>query len=247
MAEQKLGELIDLLTNKKQSYRTMKSLIESRLAIHDINNTCQIIEGELIKLKLAKLEMMRKLNSAVKEFDDDLKETEAVFNVGKASPYARDVVAPTINVEIGYGIPIPAQLYRSVDQVPDMTYGAVNLGGQTMIIYKYTRDAYVSCTAFMISDFSNNQTICCINGKNCAFGKTCRYYHDPAVWLDSKHTQRFQKTYMLKNCQFFGHSAYFADQVGKLTFNQLRTLGRYCSIMNLLIKVCLDVRNRRGR
>jgi hypothetical protein len=120
-----------------------------------------------------------------------------------------------------------------------MNYGAILQLGKPLVLFRYSSKDFISITACHVMDFNNTndnyRTICCSNFSECNFGVNCKYFHDPILWPDSDHVQRFMRTSMIKKCPYFGHAPLFSEHSKMLSFDQLRTLARYCSTMNLLI------------
>ena len=117
-----------------------------------------------------------------------------------------------------------------------MSYGAVIIDDNPIIVFNYGNGNYVSCTSIIVNDMcvnNNYRTICCSN-KNCQYGQKCRFYHDPIIIHNSTHIQRFYKNAIIKFNPYFGDSMDYIHQKN-ITFEDLRSLARYCAIMNMLI------------
>lgn len=208
----------------------------------------KMLELEMSNLAQLKIRTMAKLASKVADIKPALETAEQQFMI-KYSPPAiqvpRTIRDPTmIQVDIGNNIFATATLYASPDQIPIMSYGAVMVNHAPLVIYKFGAQEFVSCTASQVADFSgptdNFRTICCGNSTTCEYGAGCKYFHDPLVWPEAHHVQRFIRTNMVKKCPYFGHLSLFNEQIKQLNFENLRTLARYCAIMNLMISIVVN-------
>lgn len=137
---------------------------------------------------------------------------------------------------IGDNITVEVPVFANKGDIPPMSYGWSIADG--LLLYRFRND-WVSCTASVIGETTNHaniKTICCINGENCSYGVSCKYFHDPLFQRNSCHIQKFPKNpILIKKCPNFGNSTSFQSQISTLKFEDLRTLARYCVYMNLLI------------
>jgi hypothetical protein len=221
----------------------MKSLKSLACAI---DKTMHVLNVEISNLGQLRLATLAKIAASVDEFKPALRAAEEKFLTRYAtSPIVGMVpVEPTVlEINIGNGVIFKTTLYLKREHIPVLGYGAVMnpRDSRAMVLFRYNQRDFVSCSAFQIIDFSNHmdnyRTVCCGNTGSCEYGSACKYYHDPAVWPDSDHTQRFMRTMMVKKCPMFGDSDLIADQRDALTFDSLRTLARYCANMMLLISL----------
>lgn len=251
-----INKIISSLTQDRdiESLEDAKTLKSTLFVVDRVLN---VMEHEMSSIKLLKLRTMSRLSEKVQSVKADLQKIEAEFiDVYAAPASARptadnvttkpDTEPKTISVDIGGGIIFETALYRSVEDAPTLTYCAVMKDSRPLVIYKYSDQDVVSCTACQVTDYqtvggyidqSGFRTVCCGNSTMCEYGASCKYFHDPLLWPRSDHVQRFVRTNMVKKCPYFGHVSMFQDQIRSLNFDNVRTLARYCAVMNLLVTI----------
>jgi hypothetical protein len=144
-----------------------------------------------------------------------------------------------IDVDLGGGVVFRTRLYKSRDEIPQLAYGAIIHNYKPYVVMRLGETEFVSCTGSQIIDFqsdNNQHSISCISGTGCKWGKDCKYFHDP-IESASDQIQKFNKTYMVKNCPYFGHINSFNEQSKQLKFDNVKTLARYSAYMLLLINI----------
>jgi hypothetical protein len=211
--------------------------------LHMTERIISILDNELTNLSQLKLKTMSKLSEKVQEIKPILEHAEQQFMIKYSNSQPKLIKQPTfvnkIDIDIGNGIIIPSQLFAKKENIPIMSYGSIIQNGRPLVVFRYSQNNYVSCTASQISDFNNItdnfRTICCVNNQNCEYGQNCKYFHDPLVWPETNHIQKFMKTSMIKKCAYFGHAPFFNEHKKILTFEQAKTLARYCAYMMLLL------------
>lgn len=208
-----------------------------------VDKVLKSLAAEIGNLEQLKIKTLAKLAVKVDSMRPILEESEKKFMIKFICKPARELVPkhPMIQVNVGGGVTVPSYLYHDKMAVPIMSYGAIMLRNEPVIVYRFSKIDFVSCTGCQIMDFNgptdNYRTICCGNSKTCEYNSNCKYYHDPLIWPDSDHTQRFIRTNLVKKNPYFGSTDLLSEQMGTLTFENLRTLARYCAVMSLLITV----------
>lgn len=203
-----------------------------------IDRVLDMLNAETCALQQLKLRTLKRMDTCVDTVRAQLEAAERQFMVQyvpePSSPHMR-----TIPVQIA-GMTHTCAVYGDKRDVPVLSYGVIMLG-EPVIVFRYSERDWVSVTACHVMDgatFDQNiHTVCCGNGATCEYGVACRYYHDPVEWPESTHVQRFHRTHMVKRCPQFGNAPDFCDQAATLTFDQLRTLARYCAVQMLLIHI----------
>jgi hypothetical protein len=239
-----ITQIIKTITSKNVD--NIDDCKQLKCLLHVTERVINILDNELTNLAQLKLKTMSKLSNKIEEIKPILEHAEQQFMIKYApqpqSQNAKLIKQPTINtidVDIGNGIIIPSHLYTKKEGIPIMNYGSIMQNGRPLVIFRYSQNNYVSCTASQISDFNNIsdnfRTICCVNNQNCEYGQNCKYFHDPLIWPETNHIQKFMKTNMIKKCAYFGHAPFFNDHKKILNFEQAKTLARYCAYMMLLL------------
>lgn len=132
-------------------------------------------------------------------------------------------------------------IYQDVSRIPVMSYGLVQINGVRTLVFRYGETSVVSCSGLTIADSGDNQrTLSCTNTDRCEYGDQCRYFHDPLLWSRSRHVQRAPKTSIIKGYPQFGDDLLVADQVSELSFENVRSFGRYLAIMMLFVSRVAD-------
>lgn len=205
-----------------------------------VDRVLDILENEVGRLQQLKLRSLAKLSTKLETIKPQLEAAEAKFLIKyqQKEIIERPITKPQIIIDIA-GLLFTSLLYNSKMDIPILGYGAIMLRSQPQMVFRYSENDFVSVSAIFVTEYSqdNTHTICCGNGLSCEYGDDCRYYHDPMEWPDSQHQQRFSRTNMVKKCPMFGHSENFVDQANQLTFENLRTLARYCAVQTLLIHI----------
>lgn len=211
-----------------------------------IDKVLEVLDTETCALQQLKLRTLKKMDARVATVRPALEAAEARFmaKYTRPPPVPRPLgqmpafVMKTIPVNMA-GLTYACPLYREKNEIPVMSYGAVMLRSAPMVVFRYSQHDYVSVTACHVTDnssmYDNVHTVCCGNGPTCEYGANCRYFHDPVEWPESTHVQKFQRTTMVKRCPQFGNAADFVEHASQLTFDQLRTLARYCAVQALLV------------
>lgn len=168
------------------------------------------------------------------------------FGVGLIARDTRQPVAAAANitVDIGAGIMVKTQLYASRALIPVMRYGAISVADRPLVVFRYGKNTFVSCTSINVVDHysmrdENFRTIYCLNGTRCAYGNSCKYYHDPLVWPDSTHVQKFPRNTIMKNNSTFGDAEKFHDHSPSI--ESLQAFSRYLAIMMILVQYKISV------
>jgi len=243
--------------NEQLSYitNTLKLLTSKDLNnINDIKHLGYIIKvsdkisglltNHLNQIEQLSLKATAKLASKIDDMKPILVQMEEKFKI-KYSKVTNENIPPVfeekkqILVNIGSSIVIPSTLYVVKELIPIMQYGTVLQDGTPIMLFNYGNGHFVSITSSQIIEYGghidNYHTICCANPRVCEFKNHCKFFHDPLLCPDSQHTQRFMKTPLVKKAPNFGNANSFIEHLHTLNFDNLRTLGRYCSYMNLLI------------
>lgn len=217
----------------------MQSLNEAKCVkskLTQVNAKILELKNEVRQLELEKITLTKKLSGFVKEYKEELQILQDKFNITHKTT---DPMKPNkVIVDIGYNIKVPCIVYENEIAIPVLSYGLILKDGKPLLLYKYSNKNYVSITAIHVTDYGgpgdNYRTITCANTPNCQFNGICKYYHDP--WeMPSNHIQHFTKNLMVKKFPYFGHGPLFVSQFNDIKFENLKTLARYCAIMQLLI------------
>lgn len=199
-----------------------------------IDRVLDLFDRESCTLQQLKLGALKKLEGKMQSVRPQLEQAEQKFMVRYQSRAVPRPIDKRVQIDFG-GVNFACALYADRTSIPPLSYGAVMIRSQPMIVYRYGIDDYVSVSPCLVAESDNTHTICCGNGAQCEFNAGCRYYHDPVEWPESQHVQKFQKTAMVKKCTTFGHAPQIAEQVQQLTFDNVRTLARYCAVQALLV------------
>lgn len=197
------------------------------------------LETQVANLSSLKAQTLLKINAITKPIEEQLLVAEAKFGIIATEPVLIAQEKHHLNVNIGHNLTVKMPLYKSLNDAPIFTWSAVNIFGAPKVVFKFDNNNYVSCTSVEIIDFGsvdNYHTVCCSNIQRCEFDRACRYFHDPVLWKNSTHVQKFTKTNLVKRNPYFGH---YAD-TETYTFDDLRTLARYCATQLLMIKIAMD-------
>lgn len=204
-----------------------------------IDKVLKSLATEICNLEQLKIRTLLKLTNKVAEMRPALESAEKKFMIkyvaNPETPLIKNFVSTTVG-DYTYQL----LLFQRKEDIPIMSYGTIMFKSTPMIIYRYGINDFVSVTDCEILDFTGPndyyRTICCGNTKSCEYENNCKYFHDPLIWPDSDHVQRFVRTNLVKNNPYFGDKGQSVDQ---LTFENLRTLARYCAFMMLMIRgVC---------
>lgn len=229
----------DILEIKNIECKGIGSLKNAKKEIYELNKLLGDINNlsDLITQKISQKQNF--INKNINTYDKKLQKVERVFNVKN---YFTKRINKKVLVDIGSDIKVSCVFYKDIYMIPDNSYGAVLIDNKMRVVYKYTDNFYVSCTDIIINESytTNFRTICCNNRNNCIYGNGCRYFHDPILWKDSDHIQQFYKSHMIKKYPNFGDRSKFNMIKGTINLEELRTIARYCSIMNLLIQNALN-------
>ncbi len=224
----------------KTNFTTINDAKELKTLNNDIATYVSFLETQTANLVALQLQISAKINAITRPVEEQLEIAERKFAVVAIPPVPKPVVTPKITVNIGHGITTDMAFYRDVAGAPEFAWSAVMIHGVPRVIFKFDNTNYVSCTAVEIIDYGtdNYHTVCCSNVQRCEFDRACRYFHDPVIWRNSTHVQKFTKTNLVKRNPYFGNGPDFDLQ--EVAFEDLRTLARYCAIMLLMIKLKLS-------
>jgi hypothetical protein len=220
---------------ENKEHKNIRSLKNIKRDIYELNKL--IVEltdiTDIISQKISQKQNI--ISKHIGVYEKKLQRVENIFNIKN---YLTKKINKYVLVDIGSGIKVKSIFYRDIYMIPNNNYGAILLDNKMRLVYKYTNEFYVSCTDIIINDAygANFRTICCNNKNNCAYGNNCRYYHDPILWKDSDHIQRFYKNHIIKDHPTFGDGSKFNSIKNSINIENLRTLARYCVIMNLMIQ-----------
>jgi hypothetical protein len=249
-------ELRELIVSVKQKVISINAVCSNFGDVKKLRKEMQIIDDVIAGFTTALFEITQVRKSCEKvlavenkSYDEKIKSLENFYKL-PTRHYMKQTKRDMVAVNIGDGIIIEVESYNNIKQIPDMAYGAIRKSiTDVMIVFKLNDDSFVSCTSiFVINDYiacKNFRTVCCTNEKNCVYGDRCRFFHDPIIWDDSKHVQRFARTNMVVCDPYFGDGPTFVGNIAcdKYSFSHLKTLARYCSTMLLLIKKTIDTKN----
>jgi hypothetical protein len=224
----------------------LQQLVDKKLSMVVMDNVLTMLDKYLTDFKFLKLKKIKAMTTRTKEFSIQLDDLEKFFGISTTEKDTKTQEC-NVSVDIGNDIKIDCKLYAKKEDIPIMSYGAIiQSNGDTLIVWRYSSQDFVSCTSFIVADYSsqaidNYRSICCANQGKCQYGHLCKYFHDPLMWPGSTHIQRFLKTPFVRQCPYFGHMNLFSEQLKTLDFEHLRTLARYIATMALLInKVSLS-------
>ena len=208
--------------------------------IYVTDRVIKALSDEVQNLELLKLRTLERITRKTGAMKTELETAEKKFLITwSAKPAAATTSTKITEIDIGSGLRYGCPIYETRDAIPQMSYGAVMQNSRPLVLFRYSAKDFVSVTACRIIDFNNtadnHHTVCCGNVKHCDFGAQCKYFHDPAIWPDSDHVQKFTRTNLVKKCPYFGDSELIREQSEDLAFENLRTLARYCAIMMLYI------------
>ena len=217
------------------NYDNIKKL---RSSVNDILK----IENE-IKLTLESLYSIRTkiqtlINSNLTKYEDSINDLEKYFGISEKEN--KEMIPDQITFTIAKNVNIRAKLFKNIEEIPIMSYGAIRKNGNIFLIYKYSNKYYINCSECEVSFTSNIHSMLCNNIDTCKFGNNCKYYHDPFLFNTSNHIQRFPASQLIKKHPTFGNSTEFKDQMQDLQFDDMYNFARYVCIMNLLINVALS-------
>lgn len=211
--------------------------------VYVIDRILDLLDNESCTLQQLKLSTLRQLDTRIASIRPQLEQAEKKFMIKYGAP-EREVAQKPKPIQINFaGLTFACPLYTDREEIPLLEYGAVMVRSQPVIIYRYSQENYVSVTPCHVVEPNghftgdNIHTICCGNGPTCEYGANCRYFHDPAEWPDSQHIQKFQKSSLVKKYPTFGHAPTVVEQAQQLSFENLRTLARYCAVQMLLIHI----------
>ena len=203
-----------------------------------IDRVLDLLDTESCTLQQLKLRTLRKLETKVALVRPQLEQAEQKFMIRYQHPTKLDAPPAEKQIQINFaGITFPCPLYADRQTVPMLSYGAVMVRSQPLLVFRYSATDFVSVSPCQVVDnqSDNVHTICCGNGATCEYGANCRYFHDPVEWPESQHVQKFQRSALVKKCPTFGHAPQVPEHAAQLTFDHLRTLARYCAVQTLLI------------
>ncbi len=143
-----------------------------------------------------------------------------------------------IGVNMGFDIYINMPLYKNRESIPELNYGVIKYGIKELILFRLSKNKYVSCETGIIAPEDNNiRTILCNNQPCCNYGNKCRYYHSPLYYPDSDHIKMFFKTPLCPKAPDFGDGRLFHIQKQQRVFTEVNTLASYCASQLLLIRL----------
>lgn len=223
----------------KTNFTTMNDAKDLKSLNNDISNYVSLLETQIANLVAVQTQIVAKINAITRPVEERLEFAERKFAIVAMPPVPKPTVVPKITINIGHGITAGLPFYRDITAAPDFAWSAVTVHGVPRVIFKFDDANYVSCTAVEIIDYGtdNYHTVCCSNVQRCEFDRACRYFHDPVIWRNSTHVQKFTKSNLVKRNPYFGNGPDFDLQ--DIGFEDVRTLARYCAIMLLMIKLKL--------
>ena len=209
-------------------------LIDTKKRLIELNDVINSLKHCLTRMQSTHTSMTSKFSDKLLHRGNELKKIENHFDIKNNN------TIKTINVPLAIGIEFACKLYKNVSSIPIMQYAAIMKNHKPLIIFKYNKSSYVSCTPFtVINNTEPHRTLCCINNP-CKNGNDCQFFHDPCIYSDSTHIQQFFKTSMIKTCPYFGDYQLLHNQITGMSFDQLRTIARYCASMNLSIHIAMN-------
>lgn len=243
---EKLRDIQDILLTELPETVDFANLRELRVRVHNIDSTLAALQQVYEKLQSSRLQYSTIIDKNVNHYRRELGTLENHFGI-IPSPRARGhqvVPVEYLNVDIGSQIVVRCKYYERKEQIPVLGYGALIIDKHPMVVFRISQTGWVSCTHCQIIEHYNAQdnyrTICCLNGQHCQYGNGCKYYHDPLLWPNSNHVQKFPRNYMIKNCTNFGDAGHFREQIRNMNFETLQTFARYLAIMMLLVRYALE-------
>lgn len=209
---------------------------QERLKIVQLDEKINSMQAMIDDLNAEKRNSIQKIQSLTESYKQDINSVSKFLNIPNVYNIENNTAYRPYTYAIGNPpIRIKTNLYTTRKFIPIGEYGVVVENDNHMMLYRYNKSNYVSCSDIYISADSNHRSICCNNLK-CRYGDDCKYYHDPAIVKGSEHIQQFLATGMVKSDKMFGDSELVFGQIQNLKFSDVRTLARYCSVMMLFIK-----------
>lgn len=229
-----LVEISKYITNIDKRYDTFQNLKNTKIQVQNLDTIIDYFNLYINKVQQIKLKISKNIHNKTDEYKTMIEPIKSYFNI---TPIISDI--PKFSyIKIGKPyVEIKIQHYKNIECIPDMSYGVVFYNDQLIVIYKYNRNNYVSCSDILIVDniqYNNFRTISC-NNANCCYKSECKYFHDPLYYKTSDHIQRFVKNNTVKTDPYFGSMYEIKEQLDNMKFEDVKSLARYCSIMNLLI------------
>lgn len=243
----KLRDIQSTLTAELPETVDFAHLRELRSRVHTIDSTLVVLQQVYEKLQSSRLQYNGIINKQIVQYRSELDTIGSQFGVVKSPRAAKPTHTPRVehlNVDIGSGVVVRCKYYECRESIPVLQYGALVVDKRPLVVFRVSQNGYVSCTHCTIIDHYSSQenyrTICCLNGQRCQYGNSCKYYHDPLMWPESTHIQKFPRNYMIKNCANFGDAQHFRNQIRGMGFENLQTFTRYLAVMMLLVRYSIE-------